>query len=83
MSCEERLRTLGLSSLENRMPRGDLMALCNSLRRERAEGGASLYSLGTEDGMHGNGTKLCGGKFTGYWRKFLYCEGGQTLEQAL
>jgi len=33
MCCEQRLRTLGLSSLENGRPRGALTALCSSRRR--------------------------------------------------
>ena len=58
MSCEEWLRTLGLSSLEKRRLRGDLMALCSFLRRGSGEGGAELFSLGSRDRMHRNGSKL-------------------------
>ncbi|GAB0203040.1 cAMP-dependent protein kinase inhibitor alpha [Grus japonensis] len=70
MSCEERLRTLGLSSLETRRLRGDLMALCSSLRRGGGEGGAGLFSQVPSDRTHrgiectlrkcADDTKLCG-----------------------
>jgi len=34
MSCEKRLRTFGLSSLQKRKPRGNLTAPCSSPRSE-------------------------------------------------
>ena len=58
MSCEEQLRTLGLSSLEKRRLRDDLTGLHSFLRRGSGEGGADLFSLGSSDRTHGNGSKL-------------------------
>ncbi|GAB0182679.1 hypothetical protein GRJ2_000733200 [Grus japonensis] len=58
MSCEEWLRTLGLSVLERRRLRGDLMALYGFLRRGSGEGGAELFFLGSGDRTRGNGSKL-------------------------
>ncbi|KAK4826782.1 hypothetical protein QYF61_011431 [Mycteria americana] len=49
MSCEELLRTLGLSSLERRRLRGDLIALHSFPRRGSGEGGADLFSLVSSD----------------------------------
>lgn len=58
MSCEKRLRTLGLSTLQKKGLRGDLIALCKFLRRGSGKGGAELFSLVSSDRMHGNGSKL-------------------------
>ncbi|KAK4816047.1 hypothetical protein QYF61_011055 [Mycteria americana] len=49
MSYEEQLRTLGLTSLQRRRLRDDLVALYSFLRRGSGEGGAELFSLGSSD----------------------------------
>ncbi|KAK4808052.1 hypothetical protein QYF61_017072 [Mycteria americana] len=75
MSCEERPRALGLSPLERRKLRGNLIALCSFLRRGCGEGGADPFSLGSRDRMAGNGSKLRQGRFRPDVRKHFFTEG--------
>jgi len=71
---EERLRALGLSSLERRRLRGDLFALYSFLRRGRVKGGAEPCSLGSSDRTPGNGSNLQQGRFTLDMRKHFCTE---------
>ncbi|PKU46446.1 hypothetical protein llap_3261 [Limosa lapponica baueri] len=69
MFSEEKPRTLDLSSLEKRRMRGILIALHRFLRRE---GVAELFSLLSRDRTHGNGSKLCQGRFRLHIRKHFF-----------
>lgn len=73
--CEERLKTLGLSTLE-----AEASSLpYNLLRRGSAEAGGGLFALVTNNGICRNGTKLRQRRFRLGIRKISYHEGGQTL----
>jgi len=83
LSYKDRLRELGLFSLEKRRPQDDLIAAFQYLKGAYRKDGEGLFTRVCRDRTSGNGSKLKEGRFIliRYEEEILHHEVGEALKQ--
>ena len=81
LSCEERLRELGLFSMEKRRLQEDLIATFRYLKEAYRKDGENHFSKACDDRTRSNGFKLREGRQTGSKEEILHHEGSEALAQ--